>query len=67
MEQTLQVRGVTAGPGWKVTAFLEVPGTDVRIPLTLVSGLEGFGASGYSFLRCMSGACNHLPANSSVS
>jgi predicted deacylase len=40
MRRTAQVGGVKAGPGEKVAGFLEVPGTNVHIPLTLVNGVN---------------------------
>ena len=40
MKRTLQVGGVAAKAGRKVAGFLEVSGTDVRMPLTLVNGIN---------------------------
>src|SRR2546427_11359914 len=40
MKRTLQVGGVAAKAGRKVAGFLEVSGTDVRMPLTLVNGID---------------------------
>lgn len=34
------VAGLVAMPGSKVTGFLEVPGTQIRMPMTVVSGTE---------------------------
>src|SRR5262249_47374779 len=40
MKPTLQIVDVIATRGHKATGFLEVPGTDVRMPLTLVNGVN---------------------------
>jgi predicted deacylase len=38
--ETLEVGPLRAGPGSKVTGFLDVPGTPIRMPVTLVRGAE---------------------------
>jgi hypothetical protein len=40
MKPTLQVVDVIATPGHKATGFLVVPGTNVRMPLTLINGVN---------------------------
>jgi len=40
MKRTLQVGGVAAKAGQKMAGFLEVSGTDVRMPITLVNGTQ---------------------------
>jgi hypothetical protein len=40
MKPTLQIVDVIATRGHKATGFLEVPGTDVRMPLTLINGVN---------------------------
>src|SRR2546428_3423183 len=60
MKRPLQVGGVAARAGRKVAGFLEVSGTDVRMPLTLVNGIDegktllitaGTHGGGYARLR----------------
>ena len=38
MKTTLQIGELSAAPGTKVSGFINVPNTSIRMPLTLVNG-----------------------------